>query len=547
MEPRPGQDRKTQREERVCVACPRCGQGYRVSARVLGRHLVCRHCREKWRAEELRPEDFKSGRLVGPGTDSGSIVLPDELRTPGSSGSRSAAIDTVWAGRTLGRYRVLSILGQGGMGVVWRAHDESLRRDAALKILNRRGEGSSDGGLLNAELFLLEARAIAKLQHPSVVSIFEVAEDQGQVFLALELMEGGTLKEYVDRYGRIPPRELWAMMTQPARAMALAHRLGIIHRDIKPGNMMFDAHGHLKLMDFGLADVARDATSEKMRGKTVGSLGWIAPETARGEGATAASDIYSMGLVMLYALTGRSWLHAHSKAEFMALHKHPPALDLSEIRGLTQKGAAVLRNCLAVERSDRYPSAALLADALQECADEDPFERSRRRKSHAWIAVFAGLIGGLMVAVGAVQWFIHELKREDKTVQPAVIRVTVPTPRPDAQPPAAVDEDAAGSAGSELVIPEEESDTQASDVGASEDLRRPWPEVYPEAGVKFVASKNNPRIFHLATSACGRSIFASNLVVFESLEEAESAGRTLCPKCRRLMDEKRMDEKGSPG
>ncbi|MEE8385853.1 MAG: serine/threonine-protein kinase, partial [Dehalococcoidia bacterium] len=298
-------------------------------------------------------------------------------------------IDKSWAGRTLGRYQVLSVLGHGGMAAVWRAHDETLRRDAALKILHRRGDQGGNGGTLNADLFMQEAQAIAKLQHPAVVTIFEVGREADQVFLALELMEGGTLKEYVERYGCIPPRELWALMVGPARALALAHRRGIIHRDIKPTNLMFDDHGHLKLMDFGLADVAQEVASERLRGKTVGSMGWIAPETARAEPTTAASDIYSIGLAILYALSGRPWLHAPSRGELMALHRDPPSLDLSRIKGMTPRGEAILRTCLAVEPTDRYLTAGRLADALQQCADEDPTEISRARKSQALVAAAA--------------------------------------------------------------------------------------------------------------------------------------------------------------
>ncbi|HVP13509.1 MAG TPA: protein kinase [Phycisphaerae bacterium] len=405
-------------QRRVCVACPNCRQGYRISARLLGRRLICRHCHYEWRAQEVDPEEFRSGRLVGNATsqDSGTTVLPEEL--PPRAGSSSIAIDMSWAGRELGRYRVMSLLGQGGMGSVWRSHDATLRRDVALKILNKSRRNGGDAGGLNVELFLQEARAVAKLQHPSVVSIYEVVEDQGQVFLALELMEGGTLKEYVERYGKIPPRELFKMMVGPVRALALAHKRGIIHRDVKPGNLMFDDHSNLKLMDFGLAEVAQESASEKMKGKAVGSLGWIAPETARGLGTTAASDIYGMGLVMLYALAGKPWFQSKSRAELIALHQNPPPLELNGIKGLTPKGAAMLRKCLAVDQADRFLTADLLADAVQECAEEDPERLAKQRKNVALKVVLASIVSAVLAGSAAIYAYTVWLDSKGKGYMP---------------------------------------------------------------------------------------------------------------------------------
>ena len=413
-----GQSASPQR--RVCVACPNCRQGYRISARLLGRRLICRHCHHEWRAQEVDAEEFRSGRLVAQWSsqDSGTTVLPDEL--PPRAGSSSIAIDMTWAGRELGRYRVLSLLGQGGMGSVWRSHDATLRRDVALKILNKSRRDGGDTGGLNVEMFLQEARAVAKLQHPSVVSIYEVVEDQGQVFLALELMEGGTLKEYVERYGKMPPRELFKMMIGPARALALAHKRGIIHRDVKPGNLMFDDHGNLKLMDFGLAEVAQEAASERMRGKAVGSLGWIAPETARGLGTTAASDIYGMGLVLLFGLTGRSCFQSKSRAELIAMHQNPPPLELNGIKGLTARGAAMLRQCLAVDQADRFLTADMLAEALQECADEDPERLAKLRKNVAFKVALASIVSAVLAGSAVVYIFTwwSEKEKEYRTPIP---------------------------------------------------------------------------------------------------------------------------------
>lgn len=531
MEPRPGRDNSSETAKRVCVACPRCGQGYRVSEHFLGRRLVCRQCREEWRATELPPEDFRSGKLMAAGSSSNGVDLPDDLPVAGGSGS-SVAIDMGWAGQQLGRYRVSSVLGQGGMGVVWRAHDDALRRDVALKILNRGHRRRGSPGGLNAELFMQEARAIARLQHPSVVAIYEVAQDGNEIFLSLELMEGGTLQEYVERYGRIPPRELWSMMIGPARALALAHRQEIIHRDVKPSNLMFDEHGHLKLMDFGLADVAREAASERMRGKPVGSLGWIAPETASGQGTTARSDIYGMGLVMWYALIGRQPLHAYSKAEYMALHRNPPEPKLNEIKGLTAKGAALLRTCLAVDPAQRFDTAALLAEALQECAGEDPAVRSRERKSHVGIALVAAIIGGLLVGAVALRYFADLVEQESNLRQPVVRR---PLPLDEQVLRGTPPRQATGG------LPLRDAASGSGTV----DLNRPWPLVVAGDPPLFVGSKNDD-FYHKADRECGQAIFASDLVVYESAEAALADHRRACPICHPETSERKLDVVSGP-
>ncbi len=546
MAPGSGRDKSAHPQRRVCVACARCGQGYRISARLLGRRLVCRHCQNEWRASEIDPAEFRSGRLLGEqqSSDSGKQGLPESL--PPRAGSSSVSIDMSWAGRELGRYRVLSLLGHGGMGSVWRSHDASLRRDVALKILNsNRGKVGAEGGL-NAELFMQEARAVAKLQHPSVVSIYEVVEDDGQVFLALELMEGGTLKEYVERYGRIPPRELFRMMIGPARALSLAHRREIIHRDIKPGNLMFDDHGHLKLMDFGLADVAQEAASEKMRGKAVGSLGWIAPETARGQGTTAASDVYGMGLVLLYGLTGRPWLHSKSRSELIAMHQDPPDLDLTDIKGLTPRAEAVVRRCLAVEQKDRFLTADLMAEELQACADEDPDRIQRQRKNYASIAVAAALFGAVISALMVLYYFSDLSERERQYRGPVKVddshsgagryqEINPPEPEEGSSSEGPEAERDGTSPGASAAP----KDRSSGEPVSLEDATGPWtnfPHLFDPTKFMFVGTQKG-RVFHRKDDRCGRGIHAQNLVTYESYEAAIEDGRRPCPQCHPRNDE----------
>jgi len=536
MKPDQRAEKKQEPHQRVRVACPNCHQGYRITARLLGRRLVCRHCRQEWRATEAASEVAGEARSSDanvaapltessggdPVSDSTRAVLPEDL--PPAAGSSSVVIDTSWVGRQLGRYRIVSILGQGGMGVVWRARDDTLNRDVALKILNQRKGGTSG---LNTELFMQEARAVAKLQHPAVVSIFDVGQDEGQVFLALELMERGTLKEYVDRdvKGPVPPRELFELMIGPAKALALAHKRGIIHRDIKPSNLMFDDHGHLKLMDFGLADVAQELASRKMRGKAVGSLGWVAPETVRGEGTTAQSDIYAMGLVMYYALTARPWLHAKSRSKLIALHQNPPELDLSGVKGLTSRAQWMLRKCLATNLADRFQSADELAEALYACAEEDPVAISERRKSYASIAAVAAVFG-LLVGTGGVMYYFLDRDAKLNELATPVRWYPITTPQnaspvpfqPESRPPS-------------VSTPDRDLERRFKTIA---EAHVPWPQVpylVNPATFSFVAGKDD-KFFHRPDQACGRKILASDLLTFSTFQQAAASARSPCPDCR---------------
>ncbi len=540
-------------ERRIAVVCPKCARGYKVAPSLLGRRLVCKDCRHEWRARRVTVGEIRNSltRKQDHSSELGSTSLNDE--SPPRAGT-SVAIDMSWAGRKIGRYKARSLLGYGGMGVVWRAHDDSLRRDVALKILSHTRDQKKKTGL-NLDLFMQEARAVAKLQHPSVVSIFEVGEDQGHVFLSLELMEGGTLKEYVDKTGKIEARRLFEWMTGPARALALAHRRGVIHRDIKPGNLMLDDHGHLKLMDFGLADVTNEEASEKLRGKAVGSLGWVAPETAKGKPTTAISDIYSMGLVMLYALTGKPLIHGKSRTEVIALHQNPPPLKLNEIKGLTAKGRALMEKCLAVEPEKRFQSAEALADALQACADEDPAENKRRRVSGVSIAVAATVIG-VIAGIGLTLYYVLNLMNEQAELSrpsgPETIHVKPnPTPvaprspargesathPPNADRPAileplpdapaqssAAPERSPAAIAVESTLPKQ---AEVTDVNA----RLPWPEVISGEGLVFIASDRG-RVFHVPDGECGaRRIIFKSLVKFDTFEAALETGRSPCRQC----------------
>jgi predicted Zn finger-like uncharacterized protein len=511
------------------IACPHCGAAYRVAANLLGRRFSCHRCNYVWRwgerdARTTDTDSPTSGSALGPLPDSG------ELPTAGVSGS--SIIDTSWAGRRLGRYRLQTILGRGGMGVVWRAHDPTLKRDVAIKILSLPVEKEGRRSL-PAQLFLQEARAAAKLNHPGAITVFEIGEDQSHQFIAMELMHQGTLKDRVDRDGPMEPRDLFALMAPPARALAMAHQRGIIHRDIKPGNLMFDDNDRLKLGDFGLSEVADDPTSLRMKGRAVGSLGWVAPETARGEPTTPASDIYAFGLVLLYALTGRQWLHADSRSKFLKLHQTPPEPDLDAIPDLSPDGAALLHRCLARDPAERFLSAEELATFLEYCAEEATSHaavvqqvRHSRQKTIA-----AGVLAGLVVILLGAAFIWFDLDRRADSLGRPLQALTAP----ETPPHGVVEPGTAEPPPRPSRVTEPARQPRADEDRARRgppDPTRTWPGKVDESQLRYIASKTG-RVYHLPTcTGGGRDIYFSNLVNYPTPAAAEADDKRPCPFCR---------------
>jgi serine/threonine protein kinase len=210
-------------------------------------------------------------------------------------------------GRTLGHYRIVGKIGAGGMGEVYRAHDDQLDRDVALKVL--------PPGLLADEAarkrFRKEALALARLNHPNIETVYEFSTEDGVDFLALELIQGSPLSEMLRR-GTLPSTDTIPIAIQLARALAAAHEQHVVHRDLKPGNLMITSDGRLKVLDFGLARLLRPARDLEMtvsvserEGTFSGTVPYMSPEQLRGEPADARSDIFSAGIVLYEMATGR--------------------------------------------------------------------------------------------------------------------------------------------------------------------------------------------------------------------------------------------------
>jgi serine/threonine-protein kinase len=202
--------------------------------------------------------------------------------------------------RKLGKYNILDEIGRGGMAVVYRARQESLDRIVAIKELDIR---RTSADVRAAERFQLEARAAASLDHPCIITIHDFWERGNKAFIAMEFVDGLELKEVLDRLGAIDPVLAAQIIIRVCEALSYAHQRGIIHRDVKPGNIMLSAKGDVKLADFGIVSVsgAADLTTT---GQIIGTPSYMSPEQIRGEELTPASDVFSLGIVLYEAVTG---------------------------------------------------------------------------------------------------------------------------------------------------------------------------------------------------------------------------------------------------
>ncbi|MBA2447142.1 MAG: serine/threonine protein kinase, partial [Chloroflexi bacterium] len=260
-----------------------------------------------------------------------------------------------------GRYRLEGVLGQGGMAIVYRAEDTALGRPVAVKIL--REQFSADPEFL--ERFRREARAAASLSHPNVVAVFDVGRDGATNFIVMEYVEGEDLKDVIRREGPLPTARLINLGCQLAAALEYAHRRNLVHRDIKPHNVLVTRDDQLKVGDFGIA-VALGARSITQAGMVIGSVHYMAPEQAQGQPPTRSTDIYALGVVLYEMATGQLPFEADSQLAVatMQIERLPtPPLQLNP--RLPPALSEVILKALTKDPDERFQSAAEVAAALR--------------------------------------------------------------------------------------------------------------------------------------------------------------------------------------
>jgi len=252
------------------------------------------------------------------------------------------------------RYRGPRLIGRGGMGEIYRATDETLGRAVAVKVLAERYAGDESV----RERFTREALAAARLSgRPNIVTIFDVGEAGGRPFIVMEYLGGGSLDEKL-REGPVAPGQAVVWLRQAANALDAAHAEGVVHRDVKPGNLLLDRDGTLHVADFGIASAAGMDSMTKT-GTVIGTAGYLSPEQAQGDRASPASDRYALGIVAWELLTGSRPFEGDTAAAEAAAHVHADVPRISEARpDLPAELDAVFDRALAKDPGARYGSAA---------------------------------------------------------------------------------------------------------------------------------------------------------------------------------------------
>jgi serine/threonine-protein kinase len=266
------------------------------------------------------------------------------------------------------RYADATLIASGGMGRVFRATDTALRRDVAVKVLADR---YANDEAVRAR-FRREALAQARLSgNPNIVTIFDVAEHRGHPMIVMAYLEGGSLEARVQGQDGCPPAQVLAWLKQAAAALDAAHAAGVVHRDIKPGNLLLDGRGQVHVGDFGVASAAGLANLTET-GTILGTAGYLSPEQARGERATAASDGYSLAVVAFELLAGRRPFESDSTTAEAVRHATAPVPSIRDVKAeLPAAFDAVFERALAKTPDARYPSAAEFVAELRAALHED--------------------------------------------------------------------------------------------------------------------------------------------------------------------------------
>jgi serine/threonine-protein kinase len=310
-----------------------------------------------------------------------------------------------------GRYRLESKLGSGGMSTVYLAQDEVLDRPVALKLLHQ--EISDDAAQL--ERFRREARAAARLSHPNLVGVIDAGEDQGRPYIVFEYIEGDTLKRWIEAEGGLPVDEAVAYAIEIGRGLTAAHARKLVHRDVKPQNVLIDPDGRAKVTDFGIAR-SLEAKGLTATGRVLGTTDYVSPEQAMGEDVDERSDVYSLGVVLYEMLTGEVPFEAETQVGVAMKHVNEPMPDVQVKRpDVSAALALVIDKATTKDPRDRYGSVAEMVRDLEATLEVeaarrggtsgeatsvlDSVPRSRRKLARRRIPVSGILMGAVGVAL----------------------------------------------------------------------------------------------------------------------------------------------------
>ena len=307
-------------------------------------------------------------------------------------------------------HRIEAVIGEGGMGIVYRARNLALDRVRALKVLTP--SLSADGRF--RERFRRESRLAASIEHPNVIPVHQAGEEDGHLYLSMRLVEGRDLRQLVALEGPLAPGAAAAVIGAVAGGLDAAHAAGLIHRDIKPANVLVgdgaDA-GHVYLTDFGISRTTRGGETVTGTGELVGTADFVAPEQIAGEAVDHRADVYALGAVLYFTLTGQSPFPRETELAILFAHANAPRPQPSAVRPeLTPRLDPVIAKAMAISPDERFDSAAALARAFDAVLEGEetvplspppPRSPARRRRTWQWLAA-AAVIAGVAIAVIAI-------------------------------------------------------------------------------------------------------------------------------------------------
>lgn len=472
-------------------------------------------------------------QVTGP-QDETAILHP----TPaGTIETESGTDQPAWAGKTLSHFKLLRLIGEGAMGIVIQALDVHLQRIVALKVLRKRIVGVDE--TKRVEQFMREARGAAQIEHPNVVRIHEINQHSGWWYIAMEMVDGENLKQMVKAAGPLPPARACPIIADAATALAVAHGLGIVHRDVKPTNLMITRGGRCKLTDFGLVRLNDPNDPFDFTDRSVGTPKFVAPELIRRQNPTSAVDVYSLGTTLYYALTGKPPYVGKTMREILNQHLDAPVPDVREQAPDCPESLALLVQRAMAKDPAARPTAADLAASLDAEAISWRTEGSGMLPGSTLLTRGSSMVSlgsGTFPAGAAPAPTTARKSRRALVFGVAIIAAALAAlwylnrsgklTGPEGQPVAALAERFPQAPETYGVLPP--NALPASAPLPAEPPPFSWVGKVDTAGVAYVASKRGRRYYAIGDPSA-RLIRLEDFVGYKTADEAEADGKTPAP------------------